>query len=158
MAEVEDEIAGKNRVMALDFGKKRIGLAVSDPLGITAQGLDTLHRSRIREDLDALAKLAEQYDVSLFVMGLPLHMSGRESRQAEHTRNFAEKLARRTGVAVEFWDERWTSVQAERVLKESGISIEKRGQAVDRLSAVLLLDSYLDARRQGNLPGRESSV
>jgi putative Holliday junction resolvase len=158
MAEVEGGIAGKNRIMALDFGKRRIGLAVSDELGITAQGLDTLHRSRIREDLDALEKLARQYGVSHFVIGLPLHMSGHESRQAEYTRDFAEKLTRRTGLAVEFWDERWTSVQAERVLKESGISIEKRGLAVDRLSAVLLLDSYLDARRHGNLPERESSA
>ena len=133
------------RILALDLGKKRIGLAVSDPLGITAQGLDTLHRTRIRDDLDALAALAAHYEVRLFLMGLPRHMSGRDSRQAVYTREFAERLGEHTGIPIEYWDERWTSVQAERVLKESGISIEKRARAVDRLAAVILLESYLDS-------------
>jgi putative Holliday junction resolvase len=129
----------------MDLGKRRIGLAVSDQLGITAQGLPTLERKRIREDLDALAAIVQQHDVRLVLMGHPMHMSGRESRQSEYTREFAGRLAARTGVPVKLWDERWTSMQAERVLKESGISIEKRARAVDRLSAVLLLESYLDS-------------
>ena len=145
MAEVAEQTPREGRVLALDFGKKRIGLAVSDELGLTAQGLDTLRRTRIREDLDALARLVQDYAVALILVGLPLHMSGAESRQAEHTREFSERLHRRTGVAVRFWDERWTSRQAERVLKESGIGIEKRAEAVDRLSAVILLESYLDS-------------
>jgi putative Holliday junction resolvase len=130
----------------MDLGKRRIGLAISDELGITAQGLPTLQRTRIREDMQALANLVAENNVQLIVMGNPLHMSGSESRQGEYTREFAGRLRRHTGVAVEFWDERLTSVQAGRVLRESGIGIEKRAAAVDRLSAVILLESFLDAR------------
>jgi putative holliday junction resolvase len=133
------------RVLALDLGKKRIGLALSDPLGITAQGLETLQRTRIRDDLDALAKIAVENEVTLILMGHPLHMNGREGRQAEYTREFAGRLAGRTGLEIRFWDERLTTVEASRVLRSSGISIEKRARAVDRLSAVILLGSYLDS-------------
>jgi putative holliday junction resolvase len=119
---------------------------MSDELGITAQGLPTLQRTRIREDMDALANLITEKGVQLIVMGNPLHMSGREGRQAEYTREFAERLHQRTGVPVEFWDERLTSVQAGRVLRDSGIGIAKRAAAVDRLAAVILLESFLDAR------------
>lgn len=131
------------RVLALDLGKRRIGLAISDPLGITAQGLPTLERTRLRDDLDALAALCLEYNVTLVLMGNPVHMSGDESRQSAYTRDFAERLSKRTGIELQFWDERWTSVEAERVLRESGISIEKRAKAVDRLSAQILLESYL---------------
>jgi len=133
------------RILALDFGKRRIGLAISDELGITAQGLETLQRTNIREDLQRLAQLIAEKNVSLILMGNPLHMSGAESRQAEYTRDFAERLSARTGVNVEYWDERLTTVAAQRVLKESGISVQKRAQAVDRLAAVILLESYLDS-------------
>ena len=136
--------SGKGRVLALDLGKKRIGLALSDPLGITAQGLPTLQRTRIREDLDALAELAEKWDVRLLLMGHPLHMSGREGRQAEYTREFGDRLAVRTGLPIRYWDERLTTVEAQRVLKSSGISVAKRASAVDQLSAQILLASYLD--------------
>jgi len=133
------------RILALDFGKRRIGLALSDELGITAQGLETLQRTNIREDIQRLAQLIAEKNVSLILMGNPLHMSGAESRQAEHVRDFASRLGARTGVGIEFWDERLTTVAAQRVLKESGISIQKRAQAVDRLAAVILLESYLDS-------------
>ena len=133
------------RVLALDLGKKRIGLALSDPLGITAQGLETIQRTRIRDDLDALARIIQENEVTLILMGHPLHMSGREGRQAEYTREFAGRLAERTGLEIRFWDERLTTVEASRVLRSSGISIEKRARAVDRLSAVILLGSYLDS-------------
>ena len=135
----------KGRILALDVGKKRIGLALSDPLGITAQGLPTLQRTTIREDLTALENLIREHQVKLILMGHPLHMSGRESSQSAYTREFAERLAGRTGLEVRLWDERLTTVEAERVLKQSGISIEKRAKAVDRLSAVILLGSYLDS-------------
>jgi putative Holliday junction resolvase len=138
---------GKGRILALDLGKKRIGLALSDPLGITAQGLPTLQRTNIREDLTALATLIQQREVVLILMGHPLHMSGRESRQSEYTRDFAGRLGERAGIEVKFWDERLTTVEATRVLRESGISIEKRARAVDQLSAVILLESYLDSER-----------
>ena len=135
----------KGRILALDLGKKRIGLALSDPLGITAQGLPTLERTNIRSDMDALAKLIADREVTEILMGQPLHMSGREGRQVEYTREFADRLADRTGVPITYWDERWTTVAAQRVLKESGASTGKRSRAVDRLSAVILLSSYLDS-------------
>jgi putative Holliday junction resolvase len=132
------------RILALDLGKRRIGLALSDPLGITAQGLPTLQRTNIREDLAALTALAEERNVGLLLMGNPLHMSGRAGRQAEYTHDFGERLAARTGLPIRYWDERLTTVEAQRVLKSSGISIAKRASAVDQLSAQILLASYLD--------------
>jgi putative Holliday junction resolvase len=134
-----------SRILALDLGKKRIGLAVSDPLGITAQGLPNLVRTTKRADLDALRRLAAEREIGLFLMGNPLNMSGSEGRQSGWAREFAEALERRTGIPVKLWDERLTSVEAGRVLRESGIGIEKRAAAVDRLSAVILLQSYLDS-------------
>jgi putative holliday junction resolvase len=138
-----------SRVLALDVGKRRIGLAISDPLGITAQGLPTLERTTIREDLARLADLIASRSVSLLLIGDPLHMSGDQSRQAQYIRDIARRLNEKTGIPVQFWDERLTTVQAQRVLKESGISIEKRARAVDQLAAVILLESYLDS-----IPGR----
>jgi len=142
--------SAKGRILALDLGKKRIGLALSDPLGITAQGLETLQRTNIRQDMAALAQLIEKHEVTLLLMGHPLHMSGDESRQSEYTREFADRLAAYTGIEVRLWDERLTSREAERVLRESGISIEKRARAVDRLAAVILLESYLDRESNNN--------
>lgn len=136
---------GNGRILALDLGKKRIGLALSDPLGITAQGLPTLQRTTIREDLAALDALARENGVKLILMGHPLNMSGSEGRQALYTREFAERLGRYTGLEIRFWDERLTSMEAERVLKQSGVSIDKRAKAVDRLAAVILLGSFLDS-------------
>jgi putative Holliday junction resolvase len=135
----------KGRILALDLGKKRIGLALSDPLGITAQGLPTLQRTNIRADLAALDHLIAEREVTLILMGHPLHMTGREGRQAEYTREFAGRLAEWTGVEIRFWDERLTTVEAQRVLRESGVSLAKRTRAVDRLAAVILLASYLDS-------------
>ncbi len=137
--------AGKPRILALDLGKKRIGLALSDPLGITAQGLPNLERHRKRDDLAALAQLAKEREVGLILMGNPVNMGGSEGRQSAWVHEFAEALEKRTGLPIRFWDERLTTVQAHRVLRESGISLEKRAAAVDRLSAVILLQSYLDS-------------
>ncbi len=134
-----------SRILALDLGKRRIGLAISDELGITAQGLDTLQRTNLREDLAHLGNLITEKNAGLILMGNPIHMSGREGRQAEYTRDFAERLKEKTGLPLVYWDERLTSVEAGRVLRDSGISIEKRARAVDRLSAVILLASYLDS-------------
>lgn len=136
--------ADKKRILALDLGKKRIGLAVSDELGLTAQGMANLERRNKRADLEALAEIARQKNVGTILMGEPLHMSGRAGRQSEWVHEFAEALRKRTGLEVAFRDERLTSVEAGRVLRESGIGIEKRAAAVDRLSAVILLQSYLD--------------
>lgn len=121
-------------------------MAISDALGLTAQGLPTLKRTRIREDLDEVKRLATQWGAELILLGNPLHMDGTESRQSAYTREFAEKLVTRTGLRVAFWDERLTSVEAERVLRQSGIGIEKRAKAVDQLAAQLLLENYLSAQ------------
>ena len=139
-----NENPGKGRILALDLGKKRIGLALSDPLGLTAQGLPTLQRVNIRTDLAALDRLAAEHDVRLFLLGLPLHMSGDEGRQALHAREFGERLSEWTGREVRLWDERLTTIEAQRVLKASGISTAKRSRAVDQLSAQILLDSFLN--------------
>jgi putative holliday junction resolvase len=131
--------------LALDLGKKRIGLAVSDPLRITAQGLPNLDRTNKRTDLAALAALMKEREIGLVLMGNPINMGGKEGRQSGWVRDFAAALEAHTRVPVQLWDERLTSVEAGRVLRESGISIEKRAAAVDRLSAVILLQSYLDS-------------
>jgi putative Holliday junction resolvase len=133
------------RILALDLGKKRIGLALSDELGFTAQGLKTLEREGRRDDIETLRKLAVESRVELFLIGDPIHMSGAPSRQGEYTREFARELEYKTGLPVKFWDERWTSREAERTLRGSGIAHGERKPAIDRLSAVILLQSYLDS-------------
>jgi putative holliday junction resolvase len=139
------------RILALDLGKRRIGLALSDELGITAQGLPTIQRKNNRTDLAALAGIVREKAVDLILIGNPLHMSGDVGVQAENARQFAEMVTRYTGKPTQLWDERLTTVEASRVLRESGISIEKRARAVDQLSAVILLQSYLDfCGRSGN--------
>jgi putative holliday junction resolvase len=134
-----------SRILALDLGKKRIGLALSDPLRITAQGLPNLNRTNKRADLEALAALIREHEVGLVLMGNPINMRGAEGRQSGWVREFAAAIESRLGIPVRLWDERLTSVEAGRVLRQSGISIEKRAAAVDRLSAVILLQSYLDS-------------
>src|SRR5262249_46994963 len=133
------------RILALDLGKKRIGLAISDPLGITAQGLPNLVRTNKRADLEALRRIAAEREAGMVLLGNPVNMRGDEGRQSGWVREFAQAIEQRLGLPVRFWDERLTSAQAQRVLRSSGISIEKRAAAVDRLSAVILLQSYLDS-------------
>jgi putative Holliday junction resolvase len=145
------------RVLALDVGKKRIGLAISDELGLTAQGLETLHRNRIRDDLARLEDLTKRLGVGTLLIGKPLHMSGDESRQSEYTREFAERLARQTSLPVVFWDERLTSAEAERMLRDGGASLDKKKKSVDRLAATLLLESYLEFRR-ASTPAEEEKT
>ena len=118
---------------------------MSDELGITAQGIETLQRTNMREDLARLASLAAQRGVTQILIGNPLHMRGNEGAQSAWVREFAGKLEAHSGLAVRLWDERLTTVAAERVLRESGISRQKRGRAVDRLAAVILLESYLES-------------
>ena len=134
-----------SRILALDLGRKRIGLAISDELGITAQGLPNLERTNKRTDLGALAEIARERQIGLFLLGNPLNMGGSEGRQSGWVREFADALTAHTGIPVKLWDERLTTVAASRVLRESGIGLEKRKAAVDRLSAVILLQSYLDS-------------
>ncbi len=138
--------APHRRILAIDFGTRRIGLAVSDPLGITAQGMPTLLRKNKRTDLAVLREVLARNQVQEIVVGLPLRLSGAESASTEKAREFAELLRKEFSLPVHLWDERFTSVEANRVLRESEMSIRKRGEAVDRLSAVLILQAFLERR------------
>jgi putative Holliday junction resolvase len=128
-------------------GARRIGIAVSDPLGITAQGLETLQRRNKRHDLAALERVIREYMVQAIVVGLPLRMSGAEGTQSEKMQAFAEELRKRFRLPVHLWDERLTSAEANRLLRETDLSIEKRGKAVDRMAAILILQSWMEGKR-----------
>ncbi len=130
----------------MDVGSRRIGLAISDPLGITAQGLDTIHRQNKRLDFTQLERVIREHQVAEIVMGLPLRMSGAEGTQAEKMQAFAEEIRRRFKLPVHLWDERLTSAQANRLLRETDMSIKRRGAVVDQMAAVLILQSWMDAR------------
>jgi putative pre-16S rRNA nuclease len=138
------------RILGLDVGSKTIGLAVSDPLGITAQGLATLRRKNKRLDFERLGQIVKEYEVVEIVVGYPLRMSGAEGTQAEKMQLFAEELRRKFGLPVHLWDERLTSAEANRLLRESEMSIARRGEVVDRLAAVLILQGFLDRRAAGS--------
>jgi len=130
----------------MDVGSKRIGLAVSDLLGVTAQGIKTLQRQNKRLDFAELESVIREYAVVEIVMGLPLRMSGAEGIQAEKMQRFAEELRQRFQLPVHLWDERLTSAQANRLLRETEMSIQRRGQVVDQMAAVLILQSWMDAK------------
>ncbi len=143
------------RILGLDVGSKTIGLAVSDPLGITAQGLKTLRRQNKRLDFAQLEAVIREYDVKEIVVGYPLRMSGLEGTQSQKMQLFAEELRKRFPLPVHLWDERLSSAEANRVLRDSVKSIKRRGEVVDRLAAVLILQSWLDARAAGRLRAQE---
>jgi putative Holliday junction resolvase len=142
------------RVLGIDLGTKRIGLAVSDEDGRIAFPAGTLERRGKRADFAALAKLVRDRGIGCAVVGLPLHMSGRAGPEAEAATAFAHALADAAGIPVETLDERWTSVAAHRSLQESGRRVvEKRGKGVvDEVAATLLLSTYLDRRRNAGTP------
>ena len=134
------------RILALDVGQKRIGLAVSDPLGITAQGLGVLIRKNRETDLAKLLEVAREYGVQEIVVGLPRHLDGRESKETPAIMDLAQTLGDALSVTVTPWDERLTTVEAERVLIQADMSRRRRRQVVDQLAAVLILQSYLEYR------------
>jgi putative Holliday junction resolvase len=134
------------RVLGLDVGSRRIGVAVSDPLGITAQGLETIQRQNKRTDLSALGRLIQEYAVVEIVVGYPLRMSGAEGTQSAKMDLFADELRKRFKLPVHLWDERLSSAQANRLLRETDMSIKRRGQVVDQMAAVLILQNWMDAR------------
>jgi putative Holliday junction resolvase len=134
------------RILAIDYGSRRMGLAVSDLLGITSQGIETLQRKNKRSDFSRLGQIIREYDVREIVLGNPLRMSGEQGIQSEKAAHFAEELRQKFKLPVHLWDERLTSAEANRVLRELEISIQKRAQAVDRMAAVLILQSFLQAR------------
>jgi putative Holliday junction resolvase len=134
------------RILALDVGEKRIGLAVSDPLGITAQGLGVLARKDPETDLAQLLEVAREWHVQEIVLGLPKHMDGRPGRAVPQILELARRLEEALGVKVDTWDERLTTAEAERVLISADVSRRRRRQVVDQLAAVLILQGYLDSR------------
>ena len=123
-----------------------MGLAVSDALGITAQGLETLQRKNRRSDFARLERVIRENQVREIVLGYPLRMSGEEGTQSQKVAEFAEDLRRKFGLPVHLWDERLTSAEANRLLREADLSIQKRAQAVDRMAATLILQSFMQAR------------
>ena len=133
------------RIMGLDIGTKRIGVAISDELGLTAQGITTLPRAAARGAWGALRRLATEHGVSRIVVGLPLNMSGTEGPAAEAVRVFGDGAALALKLPVEYWDERLTTVSAQRVLLEGNLSRKKRREVIDQVAATIILQSYLDA-------------
>ena len=136
------------RIMGLDYGTKTVGVAVSDPLGITAQAVETVTRkdeNKLRKTLARIESLATEYGVEKFVIGFPKHMNNHIGERAEKALEFGEMLKRRTGIEIVMWDERLTTVEAERTLMESGVRRENRKQYVDQIAAVFILQGYLDS-------------
>lgn len=133
------------RYLGLDVGNRRIGVAVSDELGLTAQPVMTLERRRSRrEDLRSLGRLCRRYGVVGIVVGNPIHLSGEESPQAEKTRAFAAELGELTGLPIHFWDERLTSREAHQILYEAGRERQSHRQVVDQVAATLILQEFMD--------------
>lgn len=135
------------RTMGLDVGTKTVGVAVSDELGLTAQGVTTVRRTNLKADLAALKEIIAERGVEHVVVGLPLNMDGTEGPRAEASRQFGQALEKATGLTVEYQDERLTTVAAQRVLLEADVSRQKRREVVDQLAASLILQGWLDARR-----------
>lgn len=135
--------AEPRRILALDVGKYRIGMAVMDPLGLAPQGLPTLERTTLRKDLQHIASVMAERSVELLVVGDPLHLSGRPSAMAGFVRGFGDRLQAKTRVPVQYWDERLTSHAAEERLRELGQPFQRGDGAVDRMAAILLLEDYL---------------
>lgn len=137
------------RVMGLDFGSRTVGVAVSDPLGLTAQGIETIWRkeeNKLRRTCARIEELIREYEVDCIVLGLPRHMNNDVGDRAEKSLEFGEMLRRRTGLEVVMWDERLTTVQAERTLIESNVRREDRKKYVDKIAAVFILQGYLDSK------------
>jgi putative Holliday junction resolvase len=134
------------RILGLDVGDVRIGVAVSDPLGITAQAVSTIRRQGLEKDIEALRVICEEYDSGTVVVGKPLNMDGSVGPQAEKVFAFAETLASRLRVTLVLWDERLSTAEARKVLIEGGMRRQKRKTIIDQMAAILILQSYLDAQ------------
>ena len=141
------------RILGLDYGSQTVGVAISDPTGLIAQPLETIVRkeeNKLRKTLARIQALVQEYQVDGIVMGLPLNMNATEGERCRKTQEFREMVERRTGLSVELWDERLTTVAADEILIESGWRRENRKQVIDQLAAVLILQEYLDHARMQN--------
>ena len=138
------------RIMGLDLGSKTVGVAISDSLLVTAQGIEIIRRkeeNKLRQTMARIEELIVEYEVGEIVLGLPKHMNGTEGIRVELTNEFKENLERRTGLDVTLWDERLSTVAADRIMMEAGVRREKRRNYVDKIAAVLILQGYLDRRK-----------
>lgn len=136
------------RILGLDYGSKTVGVAVSDPLGLTAQRLDTIWRkqeNKLRQTLAHIKELVDEYQIEQIVLGYPKNMNNTVGERAEKALEFKEMLEKRTGLPVIMWDERLTTVEADRTLMEAGVRRENRKQYLDGLAAVFILQGYLDS-------------
>ena len=136
------------RILGLDYGSRTVGVAVSDPLGITAQPVEIIRRkeeNKLRRTLARIEELKEEYQAEMFVLGLPKNMNNTLGERADKSLEFKDMLERRTGLPVVMWDERLTTVAANRAMMEGGVRRENRGQYVDALAAALILQGYLDS-------------
>ena len=141
------------RIMGLDYGAKTVGVAISDPLLITAQGVEIIRRkeeNKLRRTLARIEELVLEYDIGQIVVGLPKRLNATEGERVERTKEFAEKLTRRTGLPVVFWDERLTTVAAHRAMAEAGLGRAAQKERVDQIAAVLILQNYLDDRKNAD--------
>lgn len=139
------------RIMGLDYGSKTVGVAISDALGYTAQGIETIEIAQVgklRKTFARLEQLIDQYKVDTIVLGYPKNMNNTEGERCAATVEFKEKLEKRTGLPVILWDERQTTISAERVLIESGVRREHRKEYIDKIAAVFILQGYLDSIRE----------
>lgn len=137
------------RIMGLDYGSKTIGVAVSDPLGLTAQGVEIIRReeeNKLRKSLRRVEELVKEYEVEEIVLGFPKNMNNTIGERAEKSLQLKKTLERRLGLPVVMWDERLTTVEANRTLMETGVRRENRGKYVDMIAAVFILQGYLDAK------------
>lgn len=135
------------RILGLDFGSRTVGVAVSDGLLLTAQGVETIERkdeNKLRKTCARVEELVKEYEVSTIVLGLPKNMNNTEGERVEKTKEFGTMLERRTGLPIVYWDERLTSVAAEQILMESGVRRENRKAVIDKVAAGLILQGYLD--------------
>ncbi|MCR4924376.1 MAG: Holliday junction resolvase RuvX [Lachnospiraceae bacterium] len=140
----------QGRIMGLDFGSKTVGVALSDPMLITAQGLEIIRRekeSKLRRTLARVEELVKEYDVKKIILGYPKNMDNSEGERCEKTRAFRDDLERRTGLPVLLWDERLTTVAADKAMIEEGIRREKRHKYVDEIAAIFILQGYLESIR-----------
>lgn len=136
------------RIMGLDFGSKTVGVAISDPLLITAQGKEIIRReqeNKLRRTCARIEELIAEYEVGEIVLGLPKNMNGTEGERVQKTMEFKEMLERRTNLPIHMWDERLTTVAADRVMMETGVRRENRHEYVDEIAAMLILQGYLDS-------------
>ncbi|MDM8311824.1 MULTISPECIES: Holliday junction resolvase RuvX [Clostridium] len=132
------------RILGLDVGDRTIGVAISDPLGFTAQGITTIRRKSLQYDLDELKKICDEYSVEVILLGLPKNMNGTIGPQGEKVLEFCEKLKEFLGLPIEMWDERLTTVAATRAMLEADMSRAKRKKIVDKMAATYILQGYLD--------------